>query len=327
MTRVLLAAFLVLVLPGLARAYAWPVQPFDAQHPIRSGFGDPRTVFKQPAGADGLEGGGDFTFHNGVDISADDGSDVYAVASGVARVRGQTVDVRVPDGRTFRYQHLRPAVADGADVTAQETVLGQIQPRWHHVHFAEFVLGRAVNPLAPGHLAPYVDTTRPEVRSLLVRDPRGAELSPLDVKGVVALVAEAYDYPSLPVTTLGWDGLPVAPALVSWRVTSLAGRVVVPETTAFDVRSTLPPDSAFWEVYARGTYQNMPAIQPRYLWGMPGRYLYRLTAGWDTRKVPSGVYALTVTAADIAGNAGTLSTRLRIANGPLPPAPEPPAAD
>ena len=53
--------------------YCWPVAPFNRQHPIRGGFGDPRTLFHAPPTLAGLyHGAGSFSFHQGVDISAPD---------------------------------------------------------------------------------------------------------------------------------------------------------------------------------------------------------------------------------------------------------------
>jgi hypothetical protein len=216
-------------------------------------------------------------------------------------------------------------VTTGFPVVAQQTVVGTVALRWNHVHFAEFEDGHAVDPLAPGHLEPYADHTRPEVRSLIVRGAAGRELTSLAVKGDVWLVAEAYDEPPLPVPTPGWEGMPIAPAVVTWQVATLAGRVVVPETTAWDVTRTVPPNRDFWRFYARGTYQNMPSLPPSYMWGMPGRYLFQLTPdGWDTSAVPDGVYTVTVTARDLGGNVGSLTARIRIANhaGAAPPPPE-----
>src|SRR5919106_1148871 len=56
--------------------YGWPVQPFHVQHPVRGFFGDPRVG----EAADGhVESK---TFHFGVDVSAPDGTAVYATTSG-----------------------------------------------------------------------------------------------------------------------------------------------------------------------------------------------------------------------------------------------------
>ena len=120
-------------------AYGWPVKPFHRQHPIRGGFGDPRTMFFVPPTTQGvLTGDGSFTFHFGVDISAPDGTKVYPVVSGtVSTVHVDWVGVDTGDGRSFQYWHIQPAVAVGARVEADKTVLGTILKGQEHVHFTE----------------------------------------------------------------------------------------------------------------------------------------------------------------------------------------------
>ena len=78
-------------------AYPWPVKPFNKQHPIRANFGDPRTVFLGSIFDDGLSGPGTFLFHNGVDISAPDGTPVYPVVSGTAHVDAENTLVLSPE--------------------------------------------------------------------------------------------------------------------------------------------------------------------------------------------------------------------------------------
>src|SRR5437867_2982321 len=71
-------------------AYSWPVRPFRAPHPVRGNLGDPRTVYSVE--------GASFSFHNGVDVYAPDGTPVYPVVSGIAEVaRRQEVIVRTAD--------------------------------------------------------------------------------------------------------------------------------------------------------------------------------------------------------------------------------------
>src|SRR5438094_782443 len=74
-------------------SYGWPVAPFNRQHPIRGGFGDPRTLFNAPPTHDGVyHGAGQFTFHEGVDIAAPDGTAVYPVADGVVATVATVAD-------------------------------------------------------------------------------------------------------------------------------------------------------------------------------------------------------------------------------------------
>src|SRR5262249_10505266 len=69
--------------------YPWPIRPFHEQHPIRGNFGDPRTISTDAFGIDGLGLPGDYSFHNGVDISALAGTPVYPVVSGIAYWRNR----------------------------------------------------------------------------------------------------------------------------------------------------------------------------------------------------------------------------------------------
>src|SRR3954447_23126810 len=65
-------------------SYGWPVKPFDREYPVRAILGDPRTLFRGPPTVDTLlHAGGSFSFHQGIDISAPNGADVYPVMSGV----------------------------------------------------------------------------------------------------------------------------------------------------------------------------------------------------------------------------------------------------
>ena len=146
-----------LALPATAGAtYGWPLKPFDRQHAVRSFFDDPRA-----------EGTGASSFHFGIDISARDGTPVYAVADGVARLQ--------PDCGRRRRGHRRPHVlllarrSDGRRSYAGDGRAGdrrRSRAGFGHVHFTEIHSGRYVNPLRPGGITPYVDSTSPTVVSL-----------------------------------------------------------------------------------------------------------------------------------------------------------------
>ena len=124
-------------------SYPWPITPFDKQHPVRGFFGDPR-----------IGDGGGKSFHTGIDISAPDGTPVYAVAPGRVSLGGpQNVVVATP-GRNFGYWHVVPAVANGVRVPLHG-LLGHIAAGWGHVHLAEHTTlpspqGTYWNPLRPG---------------------------------------------------------------------------------------------------------------------------------------------------------------------------------
>jgi murein DD-endopeptidase MepM/ murein hydrolase activator NlpD len=316
--RVLRPALIVasaLLAAGSAQAYPWPIKPFDRQHSIGGSFGDPRMVFERTLAHDALNGPGIFNFHTGVDIHAKPGTPVYAIRSGIVRViDASAVAVSTPTGSQFQYYHLKLAVRDGQYVVAQLTVLGRITALAGHVHLSEVLGGRPVNPLAPGHLQPYQDHTRPHVRAIEFRDGRGRPVSPLGVRGRVDVLADAYDLP-VPFAAFPFLNRPVAPAVISWRVTTPRGRVVLPERTPVDFRRLLPRNSSFWRIYGRGTYPNGPNFGGQFYKKTLGRYLYRLTPGMlDTRRLPDGPYVLSVTARDIRGNRSSLSQRFEVLN-------------
>src|SRR5207237_1362640 len=130
-------------------------------------------------------------------------------------------------------------------------------------------------------------------------------------------VASVHDMSTLPV--IGeWHDLPVAPALIEWRIQRAStGNVVVPTRVAYDVRNHLPAFGNFWRVYARGTHQNMSVFGKHYSYMQPGVYLYRLApGGFDTRSLPDNVYELVVTATDIRGNHSSYVQRFSVHNRP-----------
>ena len=299
-----------------ARArYGWPLRPFDRPHPIRGTFGDPRTVERSGQSVDGGGSVGSFTFHNGVDIVADDGTAVYPVVSGIAVVKHRyEVSVHAAGNRIFQYWHILPLVHTGQLVTAGQTVLGTIKPRARHVHFGEIDGTRVVNPLAPGHLGPYSDVQQPSVRELLARSAQGEPLSLARLEGRVALIADASDAQPAPFRG-PWFGMPVMPARVRWRLLRADGSVVKPWRTALDLRLHEPSPTRFWDTYAPGTYQNFPVLQDRFHFGEPGRYLVRLTHFLlDTRTLANGGYVVDVEAGDICGNSRDLREQVTIQN-------------
>jgi hypothetical protein len=301
-------------------AYSWPVKPFDRPHPVRGGFGDPRTIFAgPPTRRTLLAGAGSFQFHDGIDISAPDGTAVYPVESGTVRYVGRDwIAVDSGGGRAFEYWHIGPQVSLGQHVDADVTVLGHILRECGHVHLTELDGNVPVNPLAPGHLGPYQDATAPVVSSIAFRKGvTSSDLMPELLRGRVEVLAAAHDMPAMAVPGQ-WNGMPVSPALLEWRIQRADnGKVVVPTHVAFDVRDRLPAWGDFWSVYARGTHQNFSVFGRHYSLMQPGVYLYRLTpGGFDTRQLRDDVYDLVVTATDIRGNHSSAVQRFSIHNKP-----------
>ena len=298
--------------------YPWPIAPFDRQHAIRGYFGDPRTVFR--TGTDTQLGS--FSFHNGIDIPAPEGTPVYPVVDGtVSEVQVNEVVVHSDDDRrSFQYWHVEPLVSLGQHVEAQRTVLGLVQAPANHVHLTEITDGVVQNPLQPHHITPYADSTVPVVNWLAVRSPGGRQLNPEALAGTVELDANATDEQPLP-SPAPWTYLPVSPARVEFEVTTPDGREVLPEQAAADFTVTEPPNRDFFDVYAPGTFQNQPAVGKRLYHGAPGEYLFALTPfRLDTAALEPGRYVVTVAAEDTCGNTGTLSE-------PITVLPQQPATD
>jgi hypothetical protein len=277
-------------LPGAAHAYGWPIKPFDRPHPVRAYFDDPRVDYAPIEHSR--------SFHFGIDISAADGTQVYAVAPGTAFLRHFSVAVGTPEGREFGYWHVIPAVKDGARIKLHQ-LIGRVEPGAGHVHLAESRDGVYLNPLRPGGISPYFDNTRPKIVSVEVAE-GNVPINPGDVSGVVNLITEAYDTPPLPPPP-PWSHSRVTPALIRWRLIG-----VTPWKTAVDFRRDLLPEWLYPLVYAPGTWQNRA--------GRPGRYRFYLLFGFDTRLLANGYYRLEVRASDTRGNAATSVLPFRIDN-------------
>ena len=276
-----------LLAPAFVHAYAWPIQPADQQHAIRGAFDDPRS---------GLGPGGlvERSFHFGVDISAPDGTPVYAVEPGTVYRYADAVDVKQPDGREFAYWHVIAAVAEHSYVDAGD-LLGFVRPPWGHVHFAEFDGATYVNPLRRDGLEPFTDDTAPVVGPIVVHTEDGR----LDA------TVEAYDTPPI-APPPPWENSRWTPALVRWRLLR-DDREVLPWRVVADFRGALLPAQDYDSVYAPGTTQNGP--------DSPGRYVFWLAHGLDVRGLPEGSYELDVAAEDTRGNIGTGSVSFMLGGG------------
>jgi hypothetical protein len=268
------AALAAAALACPAPAYDWPVRPFEQAHPVRSGLNDPR---------------GGRSFHFGVDITARDGTPVYAVAPGRARVRGTTVTIDA-GCRAFAYWHVVPAVRNGERVRRHER-LGRVQRPYAHVHFAEHDGRGYVDPTRPGRpgLRPYWDRTRPVIERV-ARTAAGG------------LFVQTHDVPAIR-SPRPWRRFRVTPARIGWRLLGAGGREVRAFRWVYDGRRKLD-DGLFRRTFAPGTRENRP--------GRPGIYRF-----WLARRlnVGPGSYLVRVKVLDRHGNTSRASVRIVIADG------------
>jgi hypothetical protein len=295
----LVIALLALVTPSVAGAYGWPVKPFNRMHAIRGTFDDPRFHLSPDLTWKG-------SFHFGVDISAPDGTPVYAVEPGLV-VRGPDwVSLRRPNRREFGYWHVRPVVSTGMHVRLHQ-LLGYILPGWGHVHFAETVAGRYRNPLRRGALSPFRELNAPVVASISVERIDGHALQVIgpEVNATVALVADAYELPSV-APAPPWNRARLVPSVVRWRLIPATGDPPTPWRTAADFRTRLLPASQYATIYAPGTYQNKP--------NRPGDYRFWLTSSLDTTSLPNGTYWIEVQAESLRGGTGDNMLAITITN-------------
>src|SRR2546423_1419812 len=157
--------------------------------------------------------------------------------------------------------------------------------------------GWPVEPFDRQHPGPgyFSDPRSPRIERIVLSRGR-REIDPEQIKGAVDLVVEAFDRPAMRVPDPKWRDMPVAPALIRWRIVRF-GKAVVPWTNAVDFRSTLLPDNQFTRIYAPGSRQNHPK--------KPGLYRFFLARAWKSGDHPSGEYRLDVEASDIERNKAT----------------------
>lgn len=263
----------------------WPVRPFRRQHKLRAGLNE-------------LRGG---NLHLGVDILARDGSRVYAVQPGRARVlesRGR--DARVQVGN-FEYWHIRPRVRNGQFVRPYREVVGTVLRGAAHVHLSEIRGGRYLNPLRPGGrvLVPWRDRARP-----VLGRPRFGPRGSVSIRG--------FD----PVSSRRPSRMPVlALAGLAYRLFDARGRRVGPLQWALRGTQHLP-NRLRKRIYSRGSRPSFAKCAALRRPCRP-RWVYRLAGGLAPRLRlrERRVYTLTAYAWDWKGNVRALDTRVVFVNG------------
>ena len=234
--------------------------------------------------------------HEGVDIQAQDGTRVYAVQSGTARVlKTGTVDERVEVGN-YLYWHVHHRVQSGQFVRAYTTVVGTIINGAGHLHLSELSGERFLNPLRPGGrvLAPWTDTQAPVIGA--PTQSRGGRVS-----------VEVFDPQSFRAQ-IKYRTPVLAPAALAYRAWDSSGRDVTGLQFALRGAQHLP-DAARWVVYADDAYEPGWTCFDTRLACVP-RWDYRL-AGGLAPPLPPTARRLSIYAWDWAGNTSVRDAALR----------------
>ncbi len=195
------AGVAALCAPAFAHAYGWPVKPFDQQHAIRGAFDDPRF--------------GRY-FHFGVDISAPDGTPVYAVAAGNCLPRTPT---RSPcgdrTGTSSRTGTYRATVAGALASCRRASKIGFVRAR---------LRPRALRRVRRHDVRQPAPPRRARRRSRTRRHPSSAR-SPSDdsQRRRSTATVEAYDTPPI-APPAPWQDARWTPALIRWRLLRTAPR-------------------------------------------------------------------------------------------------------
>ena len=324
----------------------WPVSPLHREHPVRGSFLDPRGV--DDTGTSGYHFGVDVSVD---DRTPDSGAPkglshaVYAVESGVvdrpSRDTTRSCISRRLEVGHFDYWHVSPIVAQGQRIRPGQQIGWSCLGAWH-VHVSEWQLYRGarvwVNPLhTGGKLVPYTDTAAPVVTTLAFRTPprtawspktslrspdSSRALEPTGLHGLVELRAKVAD----PQSFLGFladdPAWPTefSPYRITVLVRSVARGTVVLRRTSFQADQL--PQTPYIVHYAPGTIEdeNMrECVGPPAHARCSGTYWFRPFSRfrheyWNTRTVPNGSYVVTVDAYDIAGNVGSRTVTVVVAN-------------
>ena len=200
----------------------------------------------------------------------------------------------VTDGDVdFGYWHIVPAVTHHQRVKKHQLV-GHVEAPWLHVHFAEHRSDRYRDPLRPGALTPWRDTTKPHVTRIVLLTQRPGTRPGSDL-GAVDVIAEAHQMPPLAVPA-PWD----EPA-GDTRPCPLARAPRRPHHAGLAHTDRLQQGAA----PRRGVQPHLRARERgRTGPGKPGLYRFFLAHTWSTTLLDDGQYRLEVEATDLRGSNG-----------------------
>ena len=217
-------------------------------------------------------------------------------------------------GRAFEYWHIRPLVRNGQQVTARKTVLGHIRKPSNHVHLTEYEGGRVVNPLVPGRLTPYHDSSKPTIRAIMLRrTDSGPEAAPELCSRPRRDRRRRRRQPdrAWPVR-MARPSDPRAPHLADPQHCRPDRRAHSTSPSTFAPRCPRTRPSGACTPAGRTRIKRSSGQHYSYL--QRGAYLFKLAQQFDTRTLRDGVYDLIVKASDIRGNSSSQTLRFTVHN-------------
>ena len=276
--------------------------PFDQPHPIRGGFGDPRTVFK---GADTEQ----THPQRGRLVLLPSGSR-HLCAGRLAGLCGRSPGRR-PRTRWARHRRLRQWTVDA--VLAHRSHRPSRPARGCRPHRARRRPAEArAHPPDASRGRSRSQPASAEPAHAVSRHDGAARAGDLDRSRADSL-PRPWTCPPFPFRA-GGMGSPITPALVDLanRVTRRARRNPSRSSHATSAGSS-PRTTASGRRSPAARTQNWPVFDGRKQRGMTGRYLFRLTAeGSGGQTLRRGDYVIVVVASDSAGNRGVARRSLNV---------------
>jgi len=321
---------ITIILTILVFAYPWPMRPFDSAHQVSATLGDARGDSVNPR------------FHRGIDIPANLGTSVFSIASGIAYCGGIGFNTYVRVGN-FCYVHIDTLISTGDSIlgiidtvnTPPDTIGTVLEyPGGAHLHFQVGPAGGPYyNPLShDGGPVGYEDGGSPVIHSVdyWVNGSEGGVAQQLQ-----NVLYKKVDIRAFCQDTQTSGGVNNTSGIykLGWQVTDITGNDTfgVEQTIVFP--QVQPPNNgdSVLLIYDRHNYRTS---SPFYYWVTNSIFDNQVrNRYWNTRqklgepdsvdaltnfeaRFPDGKVIVDVIAADIRGNADTMSDTVTIDNFP-----------
>ncbi len=282
--------------PEILDYYGWPIQSQFSPHDVNSVLNEYRD---NP----------DYHFHNGIDIQATQGTDVYSVSSGILEYQynQETGELYGLSVGNFVYIHLEDFDPNlplpNKWVTHAGFRLAETNSE-NHVHFVDGPLYDYVNPLRDDGINPaYVDNYSPEIGSLFIKDHEtGDDIDHDNVQDTVDFIVQVKDHI---YTTSHRNGI----YKLGYEIVGTGQQV---NSYQFDRWLT--------DTYFSLVFPQTPEANPGYIYYNVTNHMVGDNAVvegfWDSNSVLDGTYQVRITAEDKAGNVTPKDFSIMVDNSP-----------